>query len=63
MGLSAMQQKDSSLEVEFEMGSWTKEMRTVKSAINGGKRRMGTLKAIVERDNRRTVPQEDGAVR
>jgi len=59
MGLSAMQRKDSSLEVEFEMGSWTKEMRKEKSTINGGKRRMETSKAITERDNRWTVPQED----
>lgn len=50
MGLSAMQQKNSNLEGEFEMSSWTKEMRTGESTINGGKRRMETSKAIVERD-------------
>jgi hypothetical protein len=50
VGVNAMQRKDSSLEVEFEMSSWTKEMRTGKSTINGGKRRMETSKAIVGRD-------------
>ena len=59
MGLSAMQQKNSNLEVEFEMGSWIKEMRMEKSTVNGGKRRMETSKAIVERDNRSTLPLED----
>ena len=43
MGLGAMQRKDSSLEDEFEMGSWTKEMRRGKSTINGGKGLMETL--------------------
>lgn len=38
MGVSAMQRKNSSLEVEFEMGPWTKEMRKRKSTINGGNR-------------------------
>ena len=52
MGPSAMRQKNSNLELEFEMGSWTEEMRIEKSTINGCKRRMGTSKAIVERDNR-----------
>lgn len=59
MGLGAMQRKNSNLEVEFEISSWTKEMRREKSTINGGKRRMETSKAIAERDDRRTVPQED----
>ena len=59
MGLSVMQQRNSNLEVEFEMGSWIGEMRMGKSTINGGKRRMGTSKAIVERDNHLAPPQED----
>lgn len=36
MGLSAMQRKNSSIELEFEMDAWTKEMRKGKPTINGG---------------------------
>ena len=54
-----IQRQNSSLEVELETGSWTKEMRTVRSTINGGKRRIRTSKAIVVKDNRKTMPQED----
>ena len=54
-----MQQKNSNLKVGFGTGSWTKEMRMEKSTVNGGKRRMETSKAIVERDNRLTLPLED----
>ena len=57
-----MQRKNSNLEAEFETGSWIGEMRMGKSTVNGGKRRMGTSKAIVERDNRLTLPQEDTRV-
>jgi len=38
-------------------------MRTGKSTINGGKRRMETSKAIVERDKPLKVPREDGKSR
>ena len=54
-----MQRKNSNLESDLETGSWTKEMRRGESTINGGKRRMETSKAIVERDNRLTLPLED----
>jgi len=59
MGPSVMQQWNSILELEFEMGSWIGEMRMGKSTINSGKRRMGTSKAIVGRNNHLTGPQED----
>ena len=62
MGLSVMQQRNSSLEVDFEMGSWIGEMRMGKSTINGGKRRTETSRAMVERGNHLTVPQEDARV-
>jgi len=58
MGLSVMQQRDSSLEVKFEMESWIGEMRMGRSTINGGKRRMETSKAMVERNDHLTLPRK-----